>query len=120
MIAYIAGPMQGIPEFNFPAFWAAESKLKALGFEVINPARIDVEIDGFRPDTDAALPQWHYMRRDIPLVCSCDVVVLLPGWETSAGTAIELRVAKWCNIETAPINSDGWLKELLARGKREG
>jgi hypothetical protein len=120
MIAYIAGPMTGIKDFNFPAFFAAEEKLRKMGFDVINPARNDVELDGFDPKTDKARPHWWYMRRALPLVCGCDVVVLLPGWEVSSGSLKEVRVAVDCNIETASIDQDGWLKELLARGKREG
>ena len=120
MIAYIAGPMTSCVDYNFPAFYAAEAKLRAMGFDVVNPARNDVEIDGFNPKTDTARPHWYYMRRALPLVCSCDVVVLLPGWGLSSGTLKEVRVAYECNIETAEIDGDGWLKKLLARGKREG
>ena len=39
---YIAGPMRGYPEFNFPAFYAAEERLRARGHAVFNPARRDV------------------------------------------------------------------------------
>ena len=35
---YIAGPMTGLPDFNYPAFNAAAAKLRALGLEVLNPA----------------------------------------------------------------------------------
>jgi len=118
--AYIAGPMTGCVDFNFPAFFAAEAKLRKMGFDVVNPARNDIELDGFNPKTDKARPHWWYMRRALPLVCSCDVVVLLPGWERSRGTANERHVARLCNITEALIDGDGWLKELLARGKREG
>jgi hypothetical protein len=120
MKAYIAGPMTGYEDYNFPAFFAAEEKLREMGFEVINPARNDIELDGFNPETDTARPHWYYMRRALPLVCSCDVVVLLPGWERSSGTLKEARVARDCNIYIAFIDREGFIKELLARGKREG
>ena len=40
---YVAGPMRGIPEFNFPAFFAAADKLRGDGFAVFNPAERDNE-----------------------------------------------------------------------------
>ena len=35
---YLSGPMSGLPELNFPAFHAEAARLRALGFEVVNPA----------------------------------------------------------------------------------
>lgn len=39
MKVYIAGPMTGYPDFNYPAFFAAQDALIGVGHEPINPAR---------------------------------------------------------------------------------
>ena len=43
---YIAGPMRGIPEFNFAAFNAAAERLRRDGHLVFNPAERDNERHG--------------------------------------------------------------------------
>ena len=35
---YLAGPMTGLPEFNYPAFHAEAARLRQLGYHVENPA----------------------------------------------------------------------------------
>ena len=99
MKIYIAGPMRGYVNFNFAAFFDAERQLRTHGYDVFNPARADVERDGFNPATDAAQSMRHYMRRDIPAVLDSDIVVMLDGWESSKGARLERRVALDCGIE---------------------
>lgn len=99
MKLYIAGKMTGLPEFNFPAFFAAEKQLNDSGTETVNPARHDVENgldvtgltgnenpEGF--DLKAAL-LW-----DLQQVADVDGIYLLDGWETSKGAAAELALAR--------------------------
>ncbi|MHB1850453.1 MAG: DUF4406 domain-containing protein, partial [Acidimicrobiales bacterium] len=38
---YIAGPMRGVKDWNFPAFDAARDLLVAAGWEVVSPADLD-------------------------------------------------------------------------------
>jgi nucleoside 2-deoxyribosyltransferase len=92
MKIYLAGPMRGVPLFNFPAFHEAAATLRGLGHEVFSPAEKDAEAgqDGTKP----ALAIAHYMAIDLPEVCQADAVVVLPGYENSQGCKIELAVAK--------------------------
>lgn len=77
---YVAGPMTGLPDLNFPAFNAITAKLRAEGHEVVNPAEIN-------PDPDA---EWtECMLADLIALTTCDGIVLLPGWENSPGAQIE-------------------------------
>ena len=40
---YVAGPMRGYEEFNYPAFYEAERILESIGWDVVNPAKMDAE-----------------------------------------------------------------------------
>lgn len=93
---YIAGPMTGREMLNFPAFFAAEGKLRAAGHDVVNPARLDGETpDLAHAAALAANHSWEYcLRRDLRLLLDCDVLVALPHWSTSRGAALEVSVAE--------------------------
>lgn len=94
---YLAGPMTGYPEFNFPAFHTAAARLREQRFEVWSPAEKD-EADGFDPKTDAAQPLRYYMKIDLPAVLEADLVAVLPGWRKSKGAKLEVHVARACGI----------------------
>lgn len=112
--------MSGLPEFNFPAFFAAEERFTAAGWEVLNPARVDVDLDGFDPKTHAAQSHEHYMKRDLPMVASCDAIALLPGWQRSRGVRDELYVARACGLEILDAESGGPLgtESILEEAQR--
>jgi len=108
---YIAGPMSGIPQFNYPAFDAAAAILRAQDYEIQSPAEMDdpnireaalasetgnfrefdgiLERNGHQPET------WgDFLSRDVKLVADeIDAIVLLPGWEASRGARLEVFVA---------------------------
>lgn len=118
MKCYIAGPMKGRPGFNFPAFDEAEERFRALGWEVVNPARLDRE-QGFDPFKDEAESAEFYMRRDLPHVCGCDAIALLPGWQDSGGANDELTVAKMCGLLILDAETMTGLSEsILDEAKR--
>ncbi|MFM0135073.1 DUF4406 domain-containing protein [Caballeronia grimmiae] len=85
MKLYIAGPMSGYPELNFPAFHAEAARLRQLGYEVINPAEINA---------DPAAGWLECMRADIRELVTCDGIALLPGWEKSRGATVEHTLAR--------------------------
>jgi len=98
---YIAGPMTGLPGYNYPAFNAAAKRLRELGFEVENPAE----------NPDPACGTWlGYMRMAIRQLALCDSLVLLPGWQDSRGARIEQQLAAElgllvvceCNVQRGP------------------
>lgn len=95
---YIAGPMSGIKDWNFPAFFEAERQLEELGYRVINPAHNDGAtvhdaLESAGPvDRPNNLWSW-YMRRDLPHVMEADLLCLLPGWQNSKGASLEVHVA---------------------------
>lgn len=83
---YIAGPMSGYEEFNFPAFNRVEELLRgSYGYKhVINPAKL-------HPTTD--LPWVEFLKQDLRELITCDAVFLLKGWEKSRGATLEAFVA---------------------------
>lgn len=107
---YIAGPMKGIPLFNFAAFDDAEDFIEErMGCEAVNPAQIDREY-GFNPEYLPADHDWNVippsagtreeiMRRDINALLTCQAIYMLPGWENSAGAKAELHLARWAGLE---------------------
>jgi uncharacterized protein DUF4406 len=95
---YLAGPMRGIEEYNFPAFHKATAWLRAEGWTVFSPAERDEADPSIDHTVDVA--GWngsrgldYFMAHDLKAVCEMDAVVLLPGWEKSQGARLETMVA---------------------------
>ena len=96
MKLYIAGPMTGYPEWNFPAFREAARELRMHDFEVVSPAEMDEQDFGF--DGTGEPPQrmslHDVLARDLAALDGCDGIILLQGWEHSKGAAVELAYAR--------------------------
>lgn len=87
---YIAGPMTGIPDFNFPAFNEAAEVLRKCGFLPVNPADHGV-VEG---------ATWEdYLAYDLGRLGTCGKLYLLPGWTSSRGAVIEYRLARALAME---------------------
>lgn len=81
---YVAGPMTGMPDYNFPAFNAAASMLRAKGWHVENPAEHGIVAGATWAD---------YMHYDLARIATCSAIYLLPGWCQSRGAALEVHIA---------------------------
>jgi hypothetical protein len=95
---YLAGPMSGLPDYNYPAFMAGARALRSAGFMVVNPA-------------ENGLPQsapWAaHMRRDLHAMLDCQGLALLPGYEKSRGASLEVYVANELQMPMKPLSE--WL-----------
>lgn len=88
---YLAGPMTGLPNYNFPRFREVAAKLREWGYSIVSPAELDL---GAVEPGDFA---WRgYLRRDANIVMdeNCLGVICLEGWEDSRGANVETFLAK--------------------------
>lgn len=104
---YLAGPMQNVPNFNFPRFNAVAACLRKSGHTVFNPAEKDIErhngVDIAADNASGSLAEAKAKHKfslrqalgeDLAWICGvADVVALLPGWEKSNGAQAEHRTA---------------------------
>jgi Domain of unknown function (DUF4406) len=112
MRVYLAGPMRGIPNFNFPTFHKAAKQLRKQGYEVFSPAERDIERHGKdiskrNPTGDEKLATSKHgfsirdaLADDMSWICQCaDAVALLPGWKKSKGAKAERALAEALGLE---------------------
>lgn len=92
---YVAGPMTGYPELNYPAFHATAARLRGLGFDVVSPAELNPITEGYR----------EAMRKDILALVDCDHILLLDGWEQSKGATLEHHIATVLNIPIITLDA---------------
>lgn len=116
---YIAGPMTGYPEFNFPAFFKAQADFEAKGWKVFNPAAKDLEaevheMDAFKTgDAKASIEEGFDFRAafkwDCEKVIEGNGIYMLKGWEKSTGARGEWAVAQFikANDPTYEIMYEG-------------
>lgn len=115
MNIYLAGPMRGIENLNFPAFDLAAKELRDAGHTVFNPAEQDREkgyigkpFDDIK--RDCIMDDLTYIAR------KADTIALLPGWQESKGARTELCLAEFLDLavlELVPLedNKVGTLTE---------
>lgn len=91
-VIYLAGPISGplLPE-NRRRFYDVEANVLAHWFGrvekvILNPATLPL-----------GLTEQDYMYIGMSMLAAADTVVMLEGWEQSAGATIEFNMAKKCN-----------------------
>lgn len=111
MKLYLAGPMSGIKDFNFPAFMNAANYLRTLGHEVFNPAEKDIDIGtdklpSFSTGDIPSIEKEGFSLRealaaDTHFIClEADGIAMLPGWERSGGARAEWALAQALRLKT--------------------
>lgn len=99
MKLYVAGPMTGLPEFNYPAFQAAADRLSAAGYEVEDPST----------NVNPTPGDYHgWLRAGLAQLIRCDGVALLEGWEASGGARLEVNVAATLGMRVRPLSE--WIE----------
>lgn len=117
MHVYLAGPMRGYKDFNFPAFFEAAEKLRKEGHSVFNPAERDTKewgserlksATGSETEVAANLGKTSLeMARecflaDTNYICTtADAIYLLPGWEKSKGANAEKALCEAIGLKVA-------------------
>lgn len=119
---YIAGPMTGLPDYNFPAFNLAAARWRAAGWEVVNPA------EAFGGAQDLAYRE--YVAHDLVTLRTCDAIAMLDGWDgpNARGSVWEREIAVSllgipvydANAPVAPLARESALQEAqrLVHGDR--
>ena len=86
MKIYLAGPMRGHPDDNYPAFHQAALRLRKAGYTVISPAEHNPPNI---PDTELR----KALLWDFEQVLYVEAIVTLPGWSSSKGASAEVAIA---------------------------
>jgi hypothetical protein len=119
-VVYIAGPMSGIPEYNFPAFYEAEDLIRMMypNSLILNPAKMDID-SSFDPNSvkletthDVFRMHRDCMGRDVNAILdntpdayvrdSC-LLVLLDNYHNSRGVLVELSLCVYLDWSVTSI-----------------
>lgn len=85
---YISGKITGLSEKEWTEnFEAAEKALTEAGYRVINPAKVQADLD-----------YSEYLTIDIILLGRCDAIYMLDNWQDSNGAKAERATAEALNL----------------------
>ena len=106
MKIYLAGPMRGRKNFNFPAFHEAAAKLREQGHIVFSPAERDIAHHGkdisqgnddgceIKASAEHGFNLREALRDDLVWIClEADAIALMRGWRFSKGARAEHAAA---------------------------
>ena len=113
MKAYIAGPMSGIPQCNFPLFDYMTHILRNRDWEIISPAELDkpeIRAESLASkDGSAHSGKWgEFLSRDVKMIADegVEAIFLLPGWQDSKGAKLEAFVGALLGLQFFVIPPD--------------
>lgn len=89
---YISGAIEGMPDKNMDAFLTVANYITSINSAPINPHVLGLQITKKNPSWE------DYMKNDIRSLVDCDAVVVMDGWETSKGVAVEVFLAQQMKI----------------------
>jgi hypothetical protein len=123
---YLAGPMTGIPQFNYPLFDQVAGELRLAGFDITSPAEMDNEDTreealasptGIHPGGITNGETWgDFLARDVKLIADeLEGVILLPDWQKSRGARLEVFVAINCKHPVYAYEGTQMVKQNYAR-----
>lgn len=122
MKLYLAGPMSGLPDWNYPYFIKVEAALVDQGYEIVNPARLHPAPNA-TTRVDWNNPEWtrlwrQFVVEDLQHLMQCDGIAALKGWRKSRGARVELNVASGLRmpcfeVKENPDSINSWGKFVL-------
>jgi hypothetical protein len=116
MKAYLAGPMSGLPDNNFPAFREAAEQLRFNGWTIINPVELD-EDEGLAETAQLGDPEYKdALARDLRQLMDVDAIVLMPGYQNSKGAQTELSLARHYGLHIFYYRGNGIAQPGVAVG----
>jgi hypothetical protein len=110
--------MRSKPAYNAAAFGVESMRLRAAGYRVRTPIEIDKTVDPtFCHYCHVARPEQvaRFQAASMAELATCDGVALLPGWETSAGTAQEIALALSLRLTVGTV--DEWVAKAYKKGE---
>jgi hypothetical protein len=129
---YLAGPMSGYPQFNFPLFQQVAQDLRNRGHHIVSPAELDEEngidkeaMSSKDGDASKLSSTWaDLLSRDVKIISDhVQGIVFLPDWFKSRGAKLEAFVGllqgkdfkyfQYINGELAPMSQVSVLAAIV-------
>ena len=105
---YLAGPMSGYEEHNYPLFARVARHLRDVGYDVVSPHELaPLPDDGFNSEE-----VFRRLRMDARALSECTGIILLPGWSKSIGAKWELQIALGLRMQVLYWNQVGILQDF--------
>ena len=93
-VIYVSGKITGTSDYT-DRFSAAEDRLIAEGYEVLNPVRTGKWLERY---LEPEKPTWvQYMKYAIAAMMEADYIYMMRGWNQSKGARLEHFLARVLN-----------------------